>query len=106
MYDASVVAVIEQSEELPHDSCCSCLVKIMLSFEYTCQRFALPVFDYYKKSMIAFEQFIYFRNGEVVNFFEFVDMFLKENSLVRADFILVDNINCSGHCGYFMDGFS
>ena len=56
--------------------------------------------------MVIFEQFVYLRDGEVIYSFEFMDLFFKEDSLLRAYFIFIDDVDCSGHGGYFMDSFS
>lgn len=78
----------------------------MLFFEHTGQRLAILVLKHHEEPMIVFEQLIYFGHGRMVYFFEFVDLLLELLSLMAADFVLVDDVDCTGECGFSMDGFA
>jgi len=66
----------------------------------------LSILDYHIEPMIIFEQLIDLWNCEVIYFFKLVDLLLEEHSLLRAYLVLVDDVDCSSHGGYLVDGLS
>ena len=105
MYDTSFVAVVYESEKLPHYGSCSCLIKILLFFEDAGQGLSVFVLKHDEETMIIFEKFIDFGYRRMIDFFEFVDLFLKLLSLVAAYFVFIDDVDCSCEGGFDVDGF-
>ena len=98
------MAMVEQSQQLPHETCRSCLVEVVMSFEYVSQGLALPVLDNYIESMIILEEFVDLGDCEVVDGLEFVDLLFEEGAFVTAYLVLVDNVDCPGHGRFLVDG--
>ena len=105
MYDTSFVAVVYESEKLPHHGSCSCLIKILLFFEDAGQGLSVFVLEHDEETMVIFEKFIDFGYRRMIDFFEFVDLFLKLLSLVAAYFVFIDDVDCSCEGGFDVDGF-
>jgi len=78
----------------------------MLSFHDTCQGFSLPVLNDNIEFMITFEELIDFRDGEMIYHLQFMNLFLKHNSLMTSDLVFVDNVDSSCQGRFFMNDLS
>lgn len=91
---------------MPHEGGSRGFIEVLLSFEGGGERLSLSVLDDYEEAVVVFEELIDFGHGEVVDFDEFVDLFLEHGSFVAADFVLVDDVDCAGEGGFEVNGLA
>ena len=96
---AAFVAVVEQTEQLPHHCGCCCFVEVVLLLKHGSQGFPIFVLKHNKKAMVVFEEFINLWHGGIVDLLKLMNLLLKLLPLVAAYFVLIDNINGSGEGG-------
>jgi hypothetical protein len=104
--DSSVVAVCEQTQKLPHDGCSCGFVEVFLALQYGCQRLSALVLEDYEEAMVVLEEFVYFGDCWVIDFFEFVDLSFEQFAFVAADLVFVDDVDCADQPGFEVNGFA
>lgn len=78
----------------------------MLAFEDGSEGLPLPVLDHHEEAVVVLEELVDLGDGEMVDFFEAVDLFLKQCAFVAADLVLVDDVDGAGEPGLEVDGLA
>ena len=59
----------------------------------------------HEEAVVILEELVDTGSGRVVDAFELVDLALEQFSLVAADLVLVDDVDCTGESGLAVDRF-